>query len=130
MYYHEIIDKMMPVIFILINNKTTEGYIDIFSYIKTYIYKLYKKRNIHINFLTFTTDFEKALFNAFNIIFNPNDKIIDVGCYFHYNLNIKKYLIKAGLSKNNNYHIYNFVMNIYKSLPFINIKACDIIEYI
>ena len=40
MYYDYIIDKMIPGIFIIINNKTEEGYIDCFIYIKYYTEKL------------------------------------------------------------------------------------------
>ena len=40
MYYDILIEKMIPGIFIVINNKTFEGYIDCFTYIKNYINKL------------------------------------------------------------------------------------------
>ena len=40
MYYDEIIDKMIPGIYITINNKTEERYLDTFNYIKYYLYKI------------------------------------------------------------------------------------------
>ena len=40
MYYDILIEKMIPGIFIVINNKTFEGYVDCFTYIKNYINKL------------------------------------------------------------------------------------------
>ena len=62
MYYDIIIEKMIPGVFIIINNKTEEGYLDCFLYLKYYIDKLViinKKELVH--FTTFTTDFEIAL---------------------------------------------------------------------
>ena len=42
MYFDVIIEKMITGIFIVINNKTEEGYIYCFKYIKEYIFKLNK----------------------------------------------------------------------------------------
>ena len=45
-YFGVIIEKMMPDIFIVINNKTENGYIDYFKYIKEYIYNSNKNRKM------------------------------------------------------------------------------------
>ena len=96
MYYDEIINKMIPGIYITINNKTEEGYTDIFIYIKYYIDKLLKNRDEQYKFETFTTDFEIALYNAFNKVFNVDNHIRQIGCYFHFLQNIRKYFQKKG----------------------------------
>ena len=41
MFYDPIIFKMIPGIFIAVNNKTKPGYIKIFSFIRDYIYKYF-----------------------------------------------------------------------------------------
>ena len=43
MFYDPIIFKMIPGIFIAVNNKTKPGYIKIFSFIRDYIYKYVAK---------------------------------------------------------------------------------------
>ena len=66
-----LLKKWFPWVFIITNNKTEEGYLDCFLYLKYYIDKLViinKKELVH--FTTFTTDFEIALINAFNKVFN------------------------------------------------------------
>ena len=40
MYFDVILEKMIPGIFIAMNNKTEEGNIDCFKYKKDYIYRL------------------------------------------------------------------------------------------
>ena len=92
MYYDVIIEKMIPGIFIVANNKTQEGYLDSFFYIKNYIDFITNFNEDKIKFKTFTTDFEKCLFNAFDKIFNKNKNIKHIGCYFHYLQNIHKYM--------------------------------------
>ena len=75
MYYDNITEKMIPGIFIITNNKTEEGYLDSFIYIMNYIDHYSSDRIENYEFKTFTTDFETALFNAFNIIFNKDKKL-------------------------------------------------------
>ena len=99
MYYDEIIDIMFPGIFITIGNKTEEGYNDVFNYIKYYLDQLFINRGIKYNFESFITDFEKALYNAFNNIFNKEKNIKQIGCHFHYLQNIRKYFQKKGIYK-------------------------------
>ena len=102
MYYDIIIEKMIPGIFIVQNNKTTEEYLDSFLYLKNYIDNIINYDKNKIKFKTFTTDFELALFNAFIIVFDKDNKIKHIGCYFHYLQNIKKYLQKHGFTKKSN----------------------------
>ena len=92
MYYDVIIEKMILGIFIVAINKTQEGYLDSFFYIKNYIDFITNFNEDKIKFKTFTTDFEKCLFNAFDKIFNKNKNIKHIGCYFHYLQNIHKYM--------------------------------------
>ena len=121
MFYDVIIEKMIPGIFIILNNKTEEGYIDCFIYLKYYIDKLItKEKKEKVRFTTFTTDFEIALINAFNKIFNREKKIHHIGCYFHFLENIKKYLQKNGLTKKEYINIYNNIMSLCKELRFKN----------
>ena len=99
MYFDVIIEKMIPGIFIVLNNKTEEGYYDCFNYIKDYLYKLGKKYHSVLKIKTYTTDFEIGLYKAFDKVFNPENKIKHIGCYFHFLQNIRKYLQKNGLTK-------------------------------
>ena len=121
---------MIPGIFIILNNKTEEGYRDCFLYIKYYIDALIKNDETKLKFATFTTDFEKALFNAFDKIFNINKKIKHVGCYFHYIQNIRKFLQKNGFTGKELKNIYDNIMTITKELPFKNLKGNDLLKYI
>ena len=99
-------------------------------YFKEYINKLTKQNPNKIKFKTFTTDFEIALFKAFNEVFNEGNQIKHIGCYFHYLQNIRKYLQKNGLTTKKNTEYYNAIINISKSLPFLNLKKNKIISYI
>ena len=131
MYYDNIIEKMIPGVFIIINNKTEEGYLDCFLYLKYCIDKIViinKKELVH--FTTFTTDFEIALINAFNKVFNKEKNIRHIGCYFHYIQNIRKYMQKNGYTTKKNIEIYNSVMSLCKFLPFKNMKNENLIKYI
>ena len=130
MYYDIIIEKMIPGIFIVSNNKTQEGYLDCFYYIKNYIDFITNFKEDKIKFETFTTDFEKGLFNAFDKIFNKNKNIKHIGCYFHYIQNIRKYMQSNHLATSEKKNIYNNMMNICKQLPFIKINYKKIINYI
>ena len=99
--------------FKLVNNKTQEGYIEVFRYIKYYIDNLISKIINTYDFEIFIVDFEPVLFNSFNNIFNKHSKISHVGCYFHYINNIKKYLQKVGLTKKQNIETYERVINLF-----------------
>lgn len=48
MYYDIYTGKMIPTIFACMDNKTTEGYIFVFQYIKDYIKKILKNKKIRI----------------------------------------------------------------------------------
>ena len=130
MYYDEIINKMIPGIYITINNKTEEGYTDIFIYIKYYIDKLLKNRDEQYKFETFTTDFEIVLYNAFNKVFNVDNHIRQIGCYFHFLQNIRKYFQKKGLLKNIYTNFYNNIISTCKTLPFKDLKEKKLINMI
>ena len=70
-------------IFFIIKSNAHEGYIDCFSYIKSYIDKLnINKENIGIE--TFITDFEIDIISAFIYIINKIKEIHHIGYKFHY----------------------------------------------
>ena len=121
MYYDILIEKMIPGIFIVINNKTFEGYVDCFTYIKNYIIKL-NNNNQNINMKTFTSDFEIGLYMAFTAVFNKYNNLRHIGCYFHFLQNIRKFLQKNNFTTLKNKNLYNIVINFCKSLPFLNLN--------
>ena len=61
-YFDVIIEKMIPGIFIVLNNKTEEGYYDCFNYIKDYLYKLGKNSHSVLKIKTYTTDLDIGLY--------------------------------------------------------------------
>ena len=61
MFYDPILFKIVPGIFIAINNKTLEGYNQCFKYIRDYIYNYVKNALNKIKWKMFTTDFEYSL---------------------------------------------------------------------
>ena len=124
MYFDNITDKMIPGIFIIINNKTYEGYVDCFIYIKNYIDRLNNNEKIKIK--TFTTIYEIALYHAFDIVFNKNKNIRHIGCYFHFLQNIRKFLQKNNLTTLKTKPIYNVVIKFCKKLPFENLDIDSI----
>ena len=95
----------------MINNKTLEGYLEMFNKIKAII-SIENTKELKLQ--SYSTDFEKALIIALGLIFKG---IRQIGCYFHYCKNIRKNALKYKIitskkSKNN-----DFLNEIY-SLPF------------
>ena len=72
MFYDSLYYKIIPCIFILINNKTMQGYMEVFNYIKQIILQRISNNTNKIKWKTVTTDFEVALFTSFFKIFNFN----------------------------------------------------------
>ena len=82
MYLDPIILKMIPSVFCVINNKSYEPYKCVFTDLST---KINISDKTKLNLLTFTSDFEKALYTGFYDVFKnlcPNIK--HIGCLFHY----------------------------------------------
>ena len=132
MHYDLIIYKFIPSRFILINNKSYNGYKNVFSDILDYI-KIYKKEvNTNLNWRYFTTDFEPALIKAFKDTFN--DTCISLqhqGCYFHFLKNIRKKLISKGYNSLEKKEKLDEIMKFCSELPFeknIDKKYSTIIE--
>ena len=117
MFYDPICFKMIPGIFIAINNKTLEGYTECFKYIKEYIYNYIKNDYDKIKWKIFTTDFEYSLFTAFKNVFDNLDSLVHKGCFFHYLKNIRKYLVKNGFTKKENHNHYKYLINNCYQLP-------------
>ena len=110
MYYEEIVDKIVFGIYITINDKSFAGYVDVFTYIKSYLDKMLENRFKKYSFVTFTTNFEIALFKAFDDVFNTYKNITHVGCYFHYVNKIRKKLQGLGITANKYIYEYKFIM--------------------
>ena len=123
MYYDNILKKMIPSIFIVTNKKIYEGYLLIFNFIKRYITSYIKNELIHINWISFTTDFEIALINAFKKTFEIIPNLKHNGCFFHYMKNIYKYLLKNKYTVKSNKSHYNYIIKSVYELPFkLNIE--------
>ena len=99
MFYDPLLFKMIPGIFIGINNKTLQGYTLILRFIRDYIYKYCQNDLSKIKWKVFTTDFEENLFNSFQKVFKKIENLELKGCFFHYLKNIRKYLVKNGFTK-------------------------------
>ena len=123
MYYDNIINKMIPSVFIVTNNKICEGYILIFEFIKRYITSYIKNDLIHINWKSFTTDFEIALITAFKKSFDFIPNLKHNGCFFHYMKNIYKYLVKNKYTVKSNKNHYSYIIKNVYEIPFkVNIE--------
>ena len=96
---------MIPGIFIKI--------IRLLKVIMNYIEKFIINKEKY-NFLTFKTDFEISLFTAFNKVFNKDNKIKHIGCYYHYLQNIYKFMQKHGYTSKEKKQLYDKILNICK----------------
>ena len=65
MYYDIYNSKMIPAIFICMDNKTMEVYIFVFPYIKYYIHKILRNKEIKIKWDTITADKGLSLYTSF-----------------------------------------------------------------
>ena len=73
MYYDNITDKMIPGVFIVVDNKIFKGYIDCIICIKNYINR--QNNNIDkLNIKSYTSDLEIGLIRAFDLFFNKEKK--------------------------------------------------------
>jgi len=81
MYLDPIYEKMIPGIFITINNKFKNGYIEIFEYIKQYIINFINNKKEKIKWTRYITDFEIALFSAFGETFDFVENLHHYGCF-------------------------------------------------
>ena len=118
MFYDPICFKMIPGIFIAINNKTLEGYNQSFKYIRDYIYNYVKNDLSKIKWKMFTTDFEYSLYTSFKNIFNRLENLNHKGCFFHYLKNIRKYLVKNGFTTKKKLEDYKYIIDNCYKLPF------------
>ena len=78
----------------LINNKTENGYIELFKSIKNILILEYTK---NLNLKSISTDFEIGLINAIERVFPGVRRI---GCFYHFVRAIKEKCKKLGLFKN------------------------------
>lgn len=103
MYYDIIVYKFILGIFILINNKTLNGYKHIFKDIYENVTNYEKETNNKLHWNSYTSDFEIALISAFTEVFlSKNKNITHYGCYFHFLQNCLKKLIKKGFETKDN----------------------------
>ena len=78
---------------------------------------------IHINWKSFTTDFEIALITAFKKSFDFIPNLKHNGCFFHYMKNIYKYLVKNKYTVKSNKNHYSYIIKNVYELPFkVNIE--------
>lgn len=110
MYYDTNANKKIPGCYILINNKSKQGYLKAFSAFKRL---LTIENTIEINIKSITSDFEEALMNAINESF---PKIRKVGCLFHYIKQLRLNMNKKGLI-NENFNHKEFLTDL-SSIPF------------
>ena len=60
------------------------------------------------------------MITAFNTIFNKNNTIRHIGCFFHYLQAIRRYLISKGYNSVEKENQYNQIMDFVSYLPFIH----------
>ena len=109
---------IIPLVFVLISNKSIELYEQVFQYIKYLLDKF--NINIDLKDKYIMMDFEKASKKAFNKIF-PEAHLW--GCYFNYTKSLWKRTKKQGLVKKDlklDIFILIFTLKLYK---FINEKV-------
>ena len=107
-----------------------KDYLDYFLYIKYYLDRLTKCNNQKYKFKTLAMDFEIALFLSFNIIFNWDNDIRNVGKYIHYLQNIRKFIQKISLTTLLILSTYDKTFDICKELPFKKLTLVKLDEYI
>ena len=93
LYREENTGTIYPGLYALINNKKFEGYKIFFYRIKNI---LTIENSIELNLKSYSIDFEKALIEVTNLIFN---NIWKVGCFYHYCRNIREKAFEYGLFK-------------------------------
>ena len=74
------------------------------------------ENTIKSNFQSYTIDFERALINATNIIFENKRQ---VGCFYHYCRNIRERALELGLYKKIDKDEVNNFLNEFYKMPFI-----------
>ena len=84
MFYFPIYLKMLPGIFIAMNNKFYESYLEVFIFIKYYISNEINSNYDKIKWLIFTTNFEEALYKSFKTRFEIIKYLKYNGFFFHY----------------------------------------------
>ena len=96
----------------MINNKTEQGYIELFKSIYNIITV---EKTVNLKLESYSTDFEDALMNALELIFPDKRKI---GCYFHYTRALRSKMKKLGmLKKESGVETNNILKNCF-ILPF------------
>ena len=70
MFYDNLCNKMLPRIFISTNNKTYEGYCEIFLSIRKYSLGILKNNISIVKWITYTIDFEITLYSSFKNVFH------------------------------------------------------------
>ena len=117
MYYDIIIFKFIPAIYILINNKTKVGYTHIFKDLYEYINNYEKEIKNKLNWKSWTSDFEIALINSFNEVFEEYN-IEHHGCFFHFMKNCYKKLRSKGYASVDKKEQLKILLKFTISLPF------------
>lgn len=108
--FNNLINKVVPCIFVILNRKTETIYQNTFKKIKD----IFDELNFTVSFKYLQCDFEKALFKSFLKVFGEN--VTFQGCFFHYVKALWDNLKSFGLFKNK-YSCYN--IKLIKSLKFL-----------
>lgn len=99
----------MPLIFILLNEKTQEQYEN--AFIKLRSFEVFFPEMI-------ITDFERGLINALNVF---GTQVKRFGCIFHYGQSLWRKIQNIGMSEEyKNNPIFNRIMKFFLNLPYIN----------
>ena len=122
LFYDIYINKRIPGLFALINNKTEPGYIELFKSIYNIITV---EKTVNLKLESYTTDFEDALMNAIELIFPDKRK---VGCYFHYTRALRSKMKKLGMLKKENEVETNNILKKFFFLPFTIDEELTIID--
>ena len=111
-------DHIIPIIHVLMSNKSYYSYINIFSDIKLNLF--IKKININWEKMYFIHDFEKGLVKAIGEYF-PKSK--SIGCYYHYCKSLWVYAKKHQcFQKKITWNYYFYYLHI-KCIPLLKIKT-------
>ena len=110
MFFDDSSKRKIPGCYILINNKTQNGYLKVFSEFKRIITL---EETVSLNLKSISTDFEIGIINSIKILF---PKIRHVGCLFHYVQSIYRNMRALNLINNNFNH--NSLLKELSSIPF------------
>ena len=112
LYYDQNLEKRYPGVFALINNKTENGYKNLFKSIFEII-TIENSKDLKLE--SYSTDFEVGLMNALEEVF-PNKR--KIGCFFHYTRALREKMKKLGLLTKEKLEKSKEILNEFFLLPY------------